>query len=171
MVLFGHHRYLLIWKVNIATIIIIAFRTTITILLFLRYSFVHIEKLDLLDAGWRCDGAVSCHPSASGSYRKPEVLTWRAIFLIILACPLLLLLILYHLCDVVFGGGLKRYLIWVYLCHIILFDHEHLLSLLIDIDFKIIWGDISSPRPGPASTSIDHDTGGLLLACLIIIFG
>ena len=165
MVLFGHHRYLLIWKVYIATIIIIiAFRTTITILLFLRYSFVHIEKLDLLNTGWRCNGAVSCHPSASGSYRKPEVLTWRAIFLIILACPLLLFLILYHLCDVVFDGGLKRYLIWVYLSHIILFDHEHLLSFLVYIDLKIVWCSVSCPRPGTI------DKGRLLLARLITIF-
>ena len=163
MVLFGHQRYLLIWKVYIATIII-AFRTTITILLFLWYCFVHIEKLDLLDTGWWCDGAVTSNPSSSRSYRKPEVLTWRAIFLIILARPLLLLLILHHLRYIVLGSSLKWNLIWVYLCHIILFDHEHLLSFLIYIDLKIVRCAVSSSRPGPI------DKCGLLLSLLITVF-
>ena len=164
MVLFRHQWYLLIWKVYVATIII-AFRTTITILLLLWYGFVHIEKLDLLYTGWWCDGAITGYPSASRSYREPEVLTWRAIFLIILACPLLLLLILHHLRYVVLRGGLKGNLIWVYLCHIVLFDHEHLLSFLVYIDLKIVWCAIYSPRPGPI------DKGWLLLAWLSTILG
>ena len=71
---------------------------------------------------------------------------------------------MYHLCDVVFGGGLKLYLIWIYLCHIILFDHEHLLSFLVYIDLKIVWCAVSGSRPGPIKK------GRLLLARLITIF-
>ena len=72
---------------------------------------------------------------------------------------------MHHLRYVVLSGRLKLNLIWVYLCHIVLFDHEHLLSLLIYIDLKIVGGAISGSRSG--------DQGGLLFArvIIIIVFG
>ena len=170
MVLLGHHRYFLFRKVYVVVAIIIAFRAIITIVLLLGYSFIHVEKLDLLYSGRGRDGPVTGDPCACRSYRQPKVLTGGASCLIsiILACPLFLFLILHHLRYVVLGGRLKLNLIWVYLCHIVLFDHEHLLSLLIYIDLKIVWGAISGPTP---TATIDHDQGGLLFARVISIFG